>query len=99
MTKTRKGEAVAALILHEAISRSGLTTKEVAHACGVSASMVEKWRSTNSRGCPSYAQLLMLPSAFQAELFRAQNRRLGFIRNVLVGGLEDIAGSILLSDL
>lgn len=86
-------ERLAATLLDEAIERAGLTNKEVAHLCGVSVSLVEKWRSTEARGCPSFVQMLLLPPAFHLELHRAMNRTFGFGRAALVQ-LLDAAGSL-----
>src|SRR5688572_7529087 len=46
-------EQLAAELLDEAFTRAGLENKEIAHLCGVSVSLVEKWRSREARGCPS----------------------------------------------
>lgn len=72
-----------------ALEASGrLTNKEVAHLCGVSVSLVEKWRQRDSRSCPSFAQMLRLPASFHIELHRAMNRRYGFGKAALASLLE-----------
>ncbi len=86
-----KSEQLAALLLGEALDAALLSNKEVAHACGVSVSLVEKWRSTEARGCPSFVQMLCLPPKFHLELHRAMNKRFGFGRQLLGRLLEDIA--------
>lgn len=88
-------EHLAAALLDEAMENAGLTNKEVAHLCDVSVSLVEKWRSTEARGCPSFVQMLCLPPAFHLELQRAMNRRFGFGRAALMQLLE-AAGSLAL---
>lgn len=86
-----KSEQLAALFLNQAIDRAGLTNKEVAHLCGVSVSLVEKWRSTEARGCPSFVQMLLLPPAFHLELHRAVNRRFGFGAQILARLMNDLS--------
>lgn len=86
-------EQAAAELLHAAITAATLTNQEVAHLCGVSENLVEKWRSTHSRGCPSFAQMLCLPPRFHWELHRAMNRRYGFGRQALLELLA-AAGSL-----
>lgn len=87
-------EHIAADVLNTAFQNARLDNKEIAHLCGVSVSLVEKWRSTEARGCPSFAQLLMLPPAFHIELHRALNKRFGFGRaalNRLTDAMADLA--------
>lgn len=86
-----KSEQLAATFLGEAIEHAGLTNKEVAHLCGVSVSLVEKWRSIEARGCPSFVQMLLLPPAFHLELHRAMNRRFGFGAQILARLLNDVS--------
>lgn len=88
-------EQLAADLLDEAFKRAGLQNKEVAHLCGVSISLVEKWRKSDVRGCPSFVQLLLLPPVFHLELHRAMNRRFGFGRAALLELLE-AAGALAL---
>lgn len=78
-----KSEQNAAALLNVAFAQAGLENKDIAHLCGVSVSLVEKWRAADSRGCPSFAQLLMLPPAFHIELHRVMNKRFGFGRAAL----------------
>ena len=78
-----KAEQLAAILLDEAIENAGLTNKEVAHLCGVSVSLVEKWRKADARGCPSFVQMLCLPAAFHIALYRVQNKRFGYGRAAL----------------
>ena len=89
-----KSEQIAADVLNAAFQNARLDNKEIAHLCGVSVSLVEKWRSTEARGCPSFAQLLMLPASFHIELHRALNKRFGFGRaalNRLTDAMADLA--------
>jgi hypothetical protein len=86
----RNSEQVAARMLDEAFTAAGLDTKEIAHLCDVTPSLVEKWRSTEQRGCPSFAQLLMLPPSFHFQLHRAMNRHYGFGRQLLARVLDDL---------
>src|SRR5690242_13586292 len=59
-------EQIAAELLDEAFSdpKVKLTDKEIAHLCGVSESLAQKWRSKTQRGCPSFVQMLLLPPNF-----------------------------------
>jgi DNA-binding transcriptional regulator YiaG len=93
-----KSEQLAATFLNQALDAADLTNKEVAHLCGVSVSLVEKWRSTEARGCPSFVQLLMLPPTFHLELHRAMNRRFGFGRQLLARLMHDISDLALAVD-
>lgn len=86
---------LAAALFDEALTRAQLTNKDVAHLLGVSVSMVEKMRSTEARGCPSFAQMLRLPPAFHIEMHRAMNRRFGFGRRALLD-LMEAAGTLAL---
>lgn len=85
-----ESERMAAEVLDAAFIESGLTTKEAAHLCNCSPSLIEKWRSTESRGAPSFAQLLLLPLSFHVALHRALNRKLGMSRAFLLDALESI---------
>ena len=87
-------EQLAAELLHAAFKRAGLDNKDIAHLCGVSQSLVEKWRSTEARGCPSFVQMLCLPPSFHISLHREMNARFGFGRAALarlIGAAEDLA--------
>lgn len=88
-------ERLAAELLDAAFAAAGLSNKDIAHLCGVSQSLVEKWRSTESRGAPSFVQLLLLPPAFHITLHKLLNRRFGFSRAALRDLLE-AAGSLAL---
>ncbi len=90
-----KSEQVAAELLNEAFDRASLDNKEIAHLCGVSVSLVEKWRSTESRGCPSFVQMLMLPASFHLALHKAMNRKFGFWRAAIADVIEAV-GSLAL---
>ena len=87
----RKSEQFAAELLHEALKVAGLDNKDIAYLCGVSQSLVEKWRSTEARGCPSYAQLLCLPASFHIALFRLMNKKLGLGRALIADVLQDVS--------
>ena len=89
-------EQLAAELLDQALIDCGLSNKEVAHLCGVSVSLVEKWRSAEQRGAPSFVQLLLLPPSFHLALHRAMNRRFGFGRAALAQLLE-AAGDLALA--
>lgn len=84
-------DGLAASLFDEALTAAALTNKEVAHLLGVSVSLVEKMRSTEARGCPSFVQMLRLPPAFHLELHRAMNRRFGFGRQLLRRILDDLS--------
>lgn len=88
-----KAEQMAAELLDDAIVRACLTNKEIAHLCGVSVSLVEKWRSTDARGCPSFVQMLLLPPVFHLSLHKAMNARFGFARAAVLE-LIDAAGTL-----
>lgn len=85
-----ESEQGAARIFDQAVEAAGLTNKDVAHLCGVSVSLVEKWRSTEQRGAPSFVQMLMLPPSFHWHLHRALNRRFGFGKAALSQVLEGL---------
>lgn len=91
-----KTEQIAAVLLNEAFDACGLENKEIAHLCDVSVSLVDKWRSTEARGCPSFVQMLLLPPSFHLELHRAMNARFGFGRAILRRFLDDAADLALL---
>lgn len=84
-------ESLAAELLDAAFDAAHLTNKEIAHLCGVSVSLVEKWRSSEARGCPSFVQMLLLPPSFHIALHRVMNRRFGYGRVVLKRVLDDIS--------
>lgn len=65
-----------------------ITSQEVAHFCGVSESLVNRWRSQDYRDSPSLVQLLRHPVSFHVALNAALNRRYGFGRAALVRLLE-----------
>lgn len=89
-------EAQAARFFDIACMAAHLESKEIAFLCGdISVSLVDKWRSPESRGCPSFAQLLMLPARFHIELHRAMNAKFGFGRQALRDLLE-AAGTLAL---
>lgn len=81
-------DALAAELLNAAFDAARLTNKEIGHLCGVSVSLVEKWRSPETRGCPSFLQLLLLPPSFHIALHRAMNKRFGFGRAALARLLD-----------
>lgn len=87
------GYGLASVLFDEALKGSGLTNQEVAFLVTVSESLVQKWRSAESRACPSFAQLLRLPPSFHIALHRVMNKRYGFGRAALRDLLE-AAGSI-----
>jgi hypothetical protein len=89
----RESEQFAAHLLDVAFRDAGLENKDVAFFCGVSTSLVEKWRSTEQRGCPSFVQMLLLPPAFHIALHRRLNKRYGFGRSALKQ-LLDAAGDL-----
>lgn len=86
----RKAERDAAELFDAALTRAKLGNKEVAHLCGVSPSLVEKWRKADSPNRPSFVQMLLLPPSFQLELHRAMNARFGFGRAALVDLLDAV---------
>lgn len=86
-------DALAAELLNAAFDAAGLENKDIAHLCGVSVSLVEKWRSPEARGCPSFLQMLCLPPSFHLALNRAMDKRFGFGRSALLD-LLDAAGRL-----
>lgn len=94
--KLAAAEAMASEILAKVFQSAGLDTKEVAFLCGVSTSLVEKWQTPGTRGCPSFLQLLLLPPRFHLELFKELNRRMGFGRMLLRAVLDDASGALAL---
>jgi len=88
-----QSEQIAAELLRAAFKRARLNDKEIAHLCGVSRSLVEKWSSTEQRGCPSFVQLLLLPPSFHYALHKEMNARFGFGKQAL-RDLMDAAGSL-----
>lgn len=88
-------DAAMAVLEHPDRKGTRLNNKDVADLCGVSESLVHKWRSSDQRACPSFAQMLCLPPAFHLELHRAMNRRFGFGRAALAQLLE-AAGALAL---
>lgn len=89
----RESERDAAVLLDESFTLARLENKEIAHLCGVSVSLVEKWRKPDVKGCPSFAQMLRLPPAFHIALHRVLNRRYGFGRAAL-GRVLDALGDL-----
>lgn len=81
-------DADSAVIFDEALSASGLTSKEVGLLAGVSESLVSRWRSPNYSEAPSFTQMLRLPIAFHLALHKAMNRRFGFGRAAVEQLLE-----------
>lgn len=92
-----KSEQLASEILNAAFDAAGLQNKEIAHLCGVSVSLVEKWRSTEARGCPSFVQLLMLPVNFHWELHKAMDRHFGLGRRALADVISAIGSLAMLA--
>ena len=86
----RNSEQDAANLFNAACEEARLSNKDIAHLCGVSISLVEKWRSPDARGCPSFVQLLMLPPRFHLELHRALNKHYGFGRQALLDLLDAV---------
>lgn len=87
-------EQIASRLFAEACERAGLTSKDIAAACGVSISLADKWQSPEQRGCPNAVQLLLLGADFYLEYHRALNRHFGWGRRILTGlleGLSDLA--------
>lgn len=79
----QNADVLASELFDHACKATGLENKDIAHLCGVSVSLVEKWRSRETRGCPSFIQMLLLPPAFHIALHRAMNQRMGFGRAAL----------------
>ena len=85
---------IAAELFDAAVVASKLRNPEIAHLIGVSESLVQKWRSAETRECPSFVQMLRLPPAFHIELHRAMNKRFGFGRaalNRLLDAVSDLS--------
>ena len=86
----RRSEQLAAEALDAAFFEAHLENKDIAFLCGVSVSLVEKWRTADQRGCPSLVQMLLLPPAFHCALHRQLNKRFGFGRAALVRLLDAV---------
>ncbi len=74
-----------------------LERKEIAHLCGVSESLVDKWCSVDQRGCPSFVQMLMLPPSFHLALHKAMNAKFGFARAALLDLIESVGALAVLT--
>ena len=85
-----ESERIAAELLDTAFVMSGLENKEIAHLCGVSESLVIKWRSADTRGCPSFVQMLRLPLSFQWALHKSMNTHFGFGTRALQDVLDAV---------
>lgn len=83
-------DVLAAELFDQACRAAGLENKDVAHLCGVSVSLVEKWRQKDTRGCPSFLQMLLLPPGFHVALHRAMNAQFGFGRAALLDLLDAV---------
>ena len=94
----RESERDAARLLDQAFTDAGLETKVIADLCGVSPSLVEKWRSTEARGGPSFLQLLCLPPAFHLAMNKLLNQRYGFGRAALLDLLDAVGRLALLAE-
>ena len=86
----RKAEREASQLFDQACEMAGLENKEIAHLLGVSVSLVEKWRSTEQRGGPSFVQMLLLPTSFHFALHKVMNRRHGYGREALREIIESL---------
>lgn len=83
-------DALAAELLNAAFDAAGLENKQIAGLCCVSVSLVEKWRSAESRGCPSFLQMLLLPPSFHVELHKAMNKHYGYGRQAVLDLLDAV---------
>ena len=52
----------ASALFDAAVIVAGLRNPEIAHLCGVSESLVQKWRSRDTRACPSFVQISVVRS-------------------------------------
>jgi hypothetical protein len=87
---SQEPETLSAHLLDRALHDAEISSYEVSQLVGVSESLVNRWRSPHHRECPSFVQLLKLPSAFHFELHRAMNRHYGFGRQLLARAIEDL---------
>jgi hypothetical protein len=71
-------------LLKGSFDRAGLTPKDVAHICGVSRSLVDKWLDPDVISAPSFIQLLRLPPSFHLALNREVSKHYGFGREALL---------------
>lgn len=92
-TSEQAPDVVASDLFDAACDLARLENKDIAHLCGVSVSLVEKWRSREARGCPSFVQMLKLPATFHIALFRVMNSQQGYGRAAL-RDLLDAAGAL-----
>jgi hypothetical protein len=83
-----KAERDASELLNEAFRNANLRNQEIAQLTGVSETMVIKWRSSTSRGAPSFPQMLCLPPRFYWELNKAMSARYGYARMALLELIE-----------
>lgn len=90
----RDAERITAELLDAAFTAAGLDNKVAAYDLGKSVSLIEKWRSTEQAGSPSFVQMWMLGTLhpeFGFELNRAINKRCGSLsRQALASLMADI---------
>ncbi len=80
--------ALAARLFNQAVDAATLTNKEIASLCGVSESLVGRWRAPHAREQPSLLQMLLLPPSFHLHMNKAINNHYGFGRAAMTRLLE-----------
>lgn len=88
-------DAESSRLFDQALQDARIETGEAAYLCGVTDSLVRRWRSSNYREQPSLGQLLRLPPSFHIALHRQMDKRYGFGRAALAS-LLDAAGALAL---
>jgi len=83
-------ERAAAKAFDQALKTAEINNKEVAHLCGVSQSLVEKWRNPEQRAFPNLFQMWLLPVEFWVAFHKEHDDRAGFGRAALL----DLLGAI-----
>jgi transcriptional regulator with XRE-family HTH domain len=83
--------ALVASVVDEAAIRAGLSNDDLASLCGVSKSLVSRWRSPHYKERPSLAQLFLLPLTFQHALHKVLGFRFGVRRAAMAALLDAVA--------
>lgn len=78
----------ASVLVDECITDARLDSKVVAQLCGVTTSLVNRWRSSNYDDSPSLAHLLRLPAGFHWALVKRLIRRFAFGQRAIAEAVE-----------
>lgn len=79
---------LASLMFDGCMKDARLETKEVASLCGVTDSLVNRWRSPNYQESPSLVHLLRLPAAFHWALVKRLVKRFAFGQRAIAEAVE-----------